>query len=219
MTSKKYIIFDFDGTLVDSVDIAMSIYNRIAPRYNCKPVQNEAREILSSKNPQRFFKEYGITPFKLFLLVYTIRRELGKQIRLIEPVKGMEQTLRALHQYGYRLGILTSNSKKNVEEFLTHNHLRDLFSFVYSGRKLLGKDKAIAKLLEREGIDAKDVVYVGDETRDVLAMKKVLIPIVAVSWGLTSREKHSTLKPESLIDSPVELTSELINSLLTARMD
>ncbi len=215
MTTQKYIIFDFDGTLVDSVDLAVEIYNKIAPKYNCKPVQHEAREILSSRNPQKFFKTYGITPFKLFLLVYRIRRELGKHIPHIEPVKGMENALRSLRNHGYKLGILTSNSKANVEDFLDHNHLRGLFSFVYSGRKLLGKDISITALLKKEKIHKKDVIYVGDETRDVLAMKKVHIPVIAGSWGLTAPEKLASLLPDLLLASPEDLNPEAVGHLFS----
>lgn len=118
MSDKKYIIFDFDGTLVDSIELALNIYNRVAPKYKCKPVHDEARELLSSRNPQRFFKEYGITPLKLMLLVYVVRKELGKHISDMSPVKGMDVALRDLKKAGYKLGILTSNSKKNVSKFL-----------------------------------------------------------------------------------------------------
>ena len=213
MTAQKYIIFDFDGTLVDSVDLAVEIYNKIAPKYNCKPVEHEAREILSSKNPRVFFKTYGITPFKLFLLVYRIRRELGKHIPHIEPVAGMEKALRSLRNHGYKLGILTSNSKSNVEDFLDHNHLKGLFSFVYSGRKLLGKDKSIIALLKKEKINKENVVYVGDETRDVLAMKKVNIPVIAVGWGLTNPQKLASLLPDLVLETPDNLKPEAVEIL------
>lgn len=210
MQKIRYILFDFDGTLADSVDTALQLYNKVAPEYNCKPIHGEARELLSAKNPTRYFKEYGVTPFKLFLLVFRIRRELGKHMLDIPLVHGMEKSLRNLQQAGYKLGILTSNSKKNVERFLAHNQLNDLFSFVYSGRHLFGKDKIIKTLIKKEKLFEGGIVYVGDETRDVLAMKKAHIPIISVSWGLSSAAKLATLHPEALIHQPEELNPELI---------
>jgi phosphoglycolate phosphatase-like HAD superfamily hydrolase len=61
---------------------------------------------------------------------------------------------------------------------------------------LLGKDVSITALLKKEKIQKRDVIYVGDETRDVLAMKKVDIPVIAVGWGLTPPEKLSSLPPD-----------------------
>ena len=97
----KHIIFDFDGTLADSVDAALHIYNRVAPEYNCKPIIGEARELLSARNPTRYFKEYGVTPFKLFLLIIRVRKELGKQIEQIPLIEGIEKSLRELHTAGF----------------------------------------------------------------------------------------------------------------------
>jgi len=213
MSANKYIIFDFDGTLVDSIELAINVYNRIAPKYKCKPIQDEARELLSSRNPQKYFKEYGVTPFKLLLLVYTVRRELGKHISDMNPVKGMDAALRDLRKAGYKLGVLTSNSRKNVSRFLENNKLADLFEFICSGRHLLGKDKVILDIIKKETIPADSVLYVGDETRDALAMKKAGIPIISVSWGLTKREKLETLHPTAIADSPAELLT-LANGIL-----
>ncbi len=209
----KYIIFDFDGTLADSVDAALHIYNRVAPEYNCKPIIGEARNLLSAKNPTRYFKEYGVTPFKLFLLIFRVRKELGKHMHEIPLIEGIEKSLRSLKNAGYRLGILTSNSKKNVENFLSHNQLTDVFSFIYSGRHLFGKDKVIGKIIRKERLVDGGIAYVGDETRDVLAMKKIHIPVIAVSWGLSPAMKLETLHPSRLIHHPDELTPTLITSL------
>ncbi len=207
------IIFDFDGTLADSVDAALHIYNRVAPEYKCKPIEGEARHLLSARNPTRYFKEYGVTPFKLFLLVFRIRKELGKQMEHIPLIPGIGACLRNLHQAGFQLGILTSNSRKNVERFLAFHGLSGLFSFVYSGRHLLGKDKVIGKIIRKEKLTDSRIVYVGDETRDVLAMQKIHIPVIAVSWGLGFAEKLHSLHPQALIHDPSELTPELILGL------
>lgn len=213
MNNKKYIIFDFDGTLVNSIELALSIYNRIAPQYKCKPIQSEARELLSSKNPRKYFKEYGITSFKLLLLVFHIRKELGLHIADLKPVKDIDKALQELKNNGFSLGILTSNSKKNVEKFMANHNLSHLFDFVYSGRHLLGKDKVIGQILKREQIPSKNVVYVGDETRDVLAMKKAGIPVIAVSWGLTKKSTLLNLKPNDVADNPLDIPILSLNIL------
>jgi phosphoglycolate phosphatase len=213
MKTVKHIIFDFDGTLADSIDAALHIYNRVAPEYNCKPIIGEARELLSARNPTRYFKEYGVTPFKLFLLIIRVRKELGKQIENIPLIEGIEKSLRDLHNAGFQLGILTSNARKNVERFLAYHQLNDLFSFIYSGRHLFGKDKVIRRIIRKEKLEEGTIAYIGDETRDVLAMKKAGIPVIAVAWGLSSAEKLKTLYPNKLLLNPDELTPELITAI------
>jgi phosphoglycolate phosphatase len=52
----KYIIFDFDGTIADTIDLALNIYNRICPEYNCKPIKDGDWELLRSRRPQDLIK-------------------------------------------------------------------------------------------------------------------------------------------------------------------
>ena len=205
MNNNKYVIFDFDGTIANSIEQAINTYNRIAHEYKCKPIREEFRDLLSSKNPQQYFKEYGITTFKLFLLVFRIRKEINKHISEIKPVKNILTSLYELNNAGYKLGILTSNSGKNVNQFLENNNLSGVFDFVYSASNLFGKDKIFRRLLKRNNISIHNVIYVGDERRDAEASKKVGVPIIGVSWGLINRQVLETLQIDQIADDPKEL--------------
>ena len=205
MSSNKYVIFDFDGTIANSIEQAINTYNRIAHEYKCKPIQEEFRDLLSSKNPQQYFKEYGITTWKLFLLVFRIRKEISKHIADIKPVDNIISSLHELKNGGYKLGILTSNSGKNVNQFLDNNNLSGVFEFVYSASNLFGKDKVFRRLLKRNNISVNNAIYVGDERRDVEASRKVGVPIIGVSWGLLNRKILETLQTDQIADDPHEL--------------
>jgi len=205
MNNNKYLIFDFDGTIANSIDQALNTYNRIAHEYKCKPIQEEFRDLLSSKNPQQYFKEYGITTWKLFLLVFRIRKEISKHIADIKPVNNMISSLHELKNGGYKLGILTSNSEKNVNQFLENNNLSGVFEFIYSASNLFGKDKVFRRLLKRNNISIKNALYIGDERRDVEASKKVGVAIIGVSWGLINRQVLESLHTDQIADDPKEL--------------
>ena len=77
---KKAIIFDFDGTIADTLDTLIEIYNSIAPEFNSQQVRLEDKELLRGKKPQEFLREYGISRIKLPFLVSKVRAELRKQI-------------------------------------------------------------------------------------------------------------------------------------------
>lgn len=202
---KKNVIFDFDGTIADTLDAAVNIYNAIAPKYHCKPVKMEDKDILRGKRPQDFFKDYGVTSFKLPFLLIHIRGELKKHIINTPLVKDISSALKDLKDAGYNLGILTSNSKENVDMFLFANKLTEIFDFIYSSKNIFGKDKDILHLLKNRNIKKDNVVYVGDETRDIEAAKRVGIPIIAVSWGFNTREILVAQGPSYIIDEPGEL--------------
>lgn len=110
--SKKTIIFDFDGTIANTLDAIVDIYNRIASKYRCKIVQPEDRKKLQAQRLQEFLKNYGVTNFKLPFLLLRVRKELRSEIENIRPIAGMVQALKNIKTAGFCLGIMTSNSKK-----------------------------------------------------------------------------------------------------------
>ena len=205
MSNIKYIIFDFDGTIADTIGLGLTIYNRIAPEYNCRQVKQGELDLLSTTKPRELLKTYGVTNLKLFLLVLRIRKEISKHITEIEPVKGIAASLKEIKNAGFSLGILTSNSRANVSKFLENNDISGIFDFIYSGKSFFGKDKVIRRMLDRENISRDSVIYVGDETRDIEASKKAGIPVAAVCWGLNRREVLASSLPDQIAGEPEEL--------------
>ncbi len=205
MTKDRYVIFDFDGTLVNTTDLALSIYNRVAASYRCKPIPPEDRHLLFSSKLKELMDRYKVNSFKLFLLQFRIRKELHKHIENFEPIAHIEKALIELQEAGYKCGILTSNAKKNVEHFLDIKGLSGLFDFVYQSKHFFGKDLALHQLIKLEKLKKEQVVYVGDEIRDMQASKRAGIPMVAVSWGFTPHSVFEKQPTDKLAHSPVEL--------------
>lgn len=205
MSNIKYIVFDFDGTLVDTIDMAINIFNKIAHEYNLKQIEEEDRIALTTQKPKDLMKIYEVTQLKVVLLLLRIRKEMGKNLSDLKIVSDIKETLQELKQSGFRLGILTSNSKNNVGIFLENNGLADIIDFIYSGKSLFGKDKVMKSMLEQEKISKDEIIYVGDEIRDIEASRKVGIPIISVSWGLNTREILESFKPDLMAHTPKDL--------------
>jgi len=124
-------------------------------------------------------------------------------------VEGIKEALFELKQQGYRLGVLTSNSKKNVCAFMAHNGMTEVFDFIYSGKNLFGKDKVMVQMLAREGLAKEAVLYVGDELRDIEASRKVGLRVIAVTWGLFGKEALEALNPDAVVETSEELVSRV----------
>ncbi len=110
-----------------------------------------------------------------------------------------------LRKQSDHFGILTSNSVENVELFLKHHGLQDVFSFVSSTSKLTGKAKHLRSICRTFSIEADDIIYIGDEIRDVKAAKKAGVPVAAVGWGFNSPEALVGANPNFLFHEPTEL--------------
>ncbi|MBW4605147.1 MAG: HAD-IA family hydrolase [Calothrix sp. FI2-JRJ7] len=203
----KVIIFDFDGTIADTVDALVSVANRLAADFGYIQIRSEELSILRNLTSREIIKYSGISIFKIPFLVKKVKSELKNKIPELKPIAGMQEALVELRNEGHRLGIITSNSQDNVADFLRINNLDNLFEFVYSGVTIFGKTTIINNVLRQKQIKTQEVIYVGDETRDIEASKKANIKVVAVTWGFNSPEALAKQKPNFLINHPSELIS------------
>ncbi len=210
------ILFDFDGTIADTIESALAIYNRVAKEYDSVQIDEEGRKLMAAGRPQDLLKIYNMSPQKLGLIMLRIRKELRSLIPDLSPVTGIVDAMREIKASGFRLGILTSNSRSNVNLFLKNNGIDQLFDFVYSGKSVFGKDKVFLRLFRQENIARDQVIYLGDETRDIEACHKVGIPIISVTWGMNNKEILSTLHPNQLAGSPKEIIG-CINQIISQR--
>ena len=206
----KVIIFDFDGTLADTIDILLSITNRLSAEFGFKSATKEQIAQLSNLNSWQILQYSGISIFKFPLLIRRLKAELHSEVPHIQLFPGIKEVLLELKKRGFQLGIITSNSRENVLGALERNGLQDTFTFIYSG-STFGKHKVINKWLRIENIHTEKVVYVGDEIRDIDAAKKTGIKVIAVGWGFNSPQALAAQNPNFLIERPQELI-EIMNS-------
>ena len=206
----KVIIFDFDGTLADTIDILLSITNRLSAEFGFKSATKEQIAQLSNLNSWQILQYSGISIFKFPLLIRRLKAELHSEVPHIQLFPGIKEVLLELKKRGFQLGIITSSSRENVLGALQRNGLQDTFTFIYSG-STFGKHKVINKWLRIENIHTEKVVYVGDEIRDIDAAKKTGIKVIAVGWGFNSPQALAAQNPNFLIERPQELI-EIMNS-------
>ncbi len=209
--TEKVIIFDFDGTIADTLDAIVNISNRLAADFGYKQTSLEEIAQLKNLNSREIIKQSGISIFKVPFLIRKVKAELNKEIQKLKPIPGIKEALVQLKAQGYRVLILTSNSKENVLFFLEENKMQDLFDFIYSGATLFGKSKIINNILKQENLNYEQFFYVGDETRDIEAARRSYIKAIAVSWGFNSKEVLAKQNPNFLIHQPNELIN-VINS-------
>jgi phosphoglycolate phosphatase len=201
----KVIIFDFDGTIADSFDAVFTISNRLAPQFGYPITSLEEANELKNLSSREIIKRSKVPVFKLPFLLRRLRSELNREIARLEPIPGIKDALVELKRQGHHLGIVTSNSRQNVIAFLEAQAMRELFDFVDSGLTLFGKGRIIQQILRQKHIDPGTAIYVGDETRDIEAARKIGIKVIAVCWGFNSCEVLAAQSPDFLIRRPSDL--------------
>ena len=203
--TNKVIVFDFDGTIADTYQAIVDITNDLSSEFGYQPIDEEELLLLKNLSSKEIVKRAEISLFKIPFLVKRVQKELGGQIADLSPIKGIESVLLELKQRNYVLGIVTSNVRENVTLFLQKNNLEYLFDFIYSGTNIFGKHRIINELVRKRKLNKTDVIYVGDETRDIRSARKSGINVIAVGWGFNSQEILAEYKPDFLAVKPTEL--------------
>ena len=189
----RAVIFDFDGTLGDTFGIVMKGVNKLALEEGYDlDVEN-----LRDKSLKRILKEDLKLGWWGFLkYVRIVKSRLNNDLKKAKLFPGVKGLILDLRKY-YKVGIVTSNSKDIVCGVLGKVEV----DFLHHNSALFGKHRILRKLKEKYG----QIVYVGDEIRDIEACKKAGVKVIAVSWGYNSREALEKCGPDYLVDDVKEI--------------
>jgi len=140
----RLIVWDFDGTLANTMALALATYNDLAVRHGFRQVDDPTA--VRGMGARAFLKQHGIPLLRLPFLVReylaTTRSRMGES-RLFD---GLPELLRTLKASGCRQGVLSSNSAENIGVCLRANAVEDVFDFVVGYPRLFGKGRAIRRL-------------------------------------------------------------------------
>ena len=201
----SFILFDFDGTIADTISAGLEIINSHAEKYGYKRLDGDIKTHFSAL---QLVKLAEIKFWKLPYLIYQLKKKLSEKYDELQVLTEAPDLIKKLNAAGYELGILTSNSFKTVKAFLKKYELDSYFSFLKTDVSLFGKKKALAKAKK---VINKKIVYIGDELRDIEACRKNNIPIVSIPWGLNSFEALEEHNPGLVAKSGDEAYNLLIS--------
>lgn len=200
----KYIIFDFDGTLADSTAVFASAWNTLAQKYKFKGIEFKEIESLKKLSMAERSKLFDFPMYKLPMILPQFYRLYRQSLNEVYLYEGIKDVLMEIDKRGYKILIISSNSQENILEFLKMNGIQCVSNVLCSNR-IFGKDKVLKKFLKDSSSSASDVLYIGDEQRDIVACKKVGVPIIWVSWGYDSIEVIQQEEPEYKVNAPKEI--------------
>lgn len=182
MKTYKHIIFDFDGTLANSVPIFLKIYNELATEKKFKPINAETIPQIRHLSYLKRAEYLGIPLYQIPFIIPVLYKKYKQNISSLQPYEGIFEFLTTLHQKGFTLDIVSSNSQENIIQFL-ENHNFTYFKNIFCSENFMGKDKVLKKLLKHTNYPIEQCLYVGDENRDIEACMKIKMDCAWVNWG------------------------------------
>ena len=188
-TPQKLIIFDMDGTLVDSSLTIVNAINYVRSKLGLSPLEEAL--ILTKVNdpelnPALFFYEtesFSEEQEEWFSEYYTNNHE--KELRLYD---GIETLLKTLKEHGYLLAVATNAYRGSTLESLGHLNILDYFSSIACYDDV-GRGKPAPDMLEKNveetKVEVKNAIFVGDSERDLMAANTMDMHYIMINWGFS----------------------------------
>ncbi len=200
----KYVFFDFDGTLADTEEVNFVIYQKLAEKYNLRNITLDELGHLKKMSAKEIMEYVELKKRYLPFMLKRGKKLLTQDIRNVRLCKSdIFDTVKQIKSLGIKVAIVTTNSKTNVKIFL-EEHNADYFDFI-SSSTMFGKESKIRKIMKKEKLKKSEVLYVGDEIRDIHAANRAGIDIASVGWGYNTVESLKKNKPKYLVFETGEL--------------
>jgi phosphoglycolate phosphatase len=193
------VIFDLDGTLIDSFPWFVRNFNDVADRFGFRRATDDDISPLRHAGLREIFERLEVPARKLPAIVRHVRLLKTQHAASIPPFPGTAATLRTLADAGVRLALVSSDNEDNARRQLGTANAA-LFSMFDCGASLFGKARKFRRVIRRMGADAGSTIAIGDEIRDVEAARVAGIACGAVTWGYSAPEALRALKPDIVFE-------------------
>jgi pyrophosphatase PpaX len=202
------VLFDLDGTVVDSGDIILASMRHAAKEVlGVEPPDEQLMAAVGGPGLEAQMQALAPDLVDELVTVYRAHNEPLHDELVCCP--GMEDVLVRLKDEGRRLGIVTAKRRQTVELAFARIPIAHLFDTVVGGdetERHKPDPEPLLLALERLGARPEDAAYVGDAPFDVQAAKAAGVFAVGVTWGgIHARERLEAEQPDALVDTAEEL--------------
>jgi phosphoglycolate phosphatase len=225
MTSARIIVFDLDGTLVDTAPDLISALNWVLDREGLPPVPLQSARAMIGAGARRLI-ERGLELEGRAASFEDVTRLTGDFIDYYaahiadasRPFDGLERALDDLAGHGYRFAVCTNKLEWLSKRLLDRLGLSARFAAI-CGADTFGVSKPDPAILQqtiaRAGGQLSQAIMVGDAGPDIGVARRAGIPVIGVEFGYTE-VPIADLKPDRLVSHMRELPAA-VQSLMLQR--
>ncbi len=201
MTNNRYraLLFDLDGTLVDSLDLILSSYRHTMAEHLGRVPPDEAWLVTMGRPLRVQLESFARTPEQLEAMfrTYIDHNEANNQ-RLIRPFPGMREAIESLRGAGFRMGVVTSKIGEHARRELRSCGLDGLFDGLVAAddvQRPKPHPEPVLRGLQSVGAAAEEALMVGDSLFDLESARAAGVDTAAALWGPFDRDRLAAGEP------------------------
>lgn len=216
MISARYLIFDLDGTLIDSSAGVVDAVNYSLRRLGHPERRHEDISRYIGYPLKQMYADFGVGPFSE-LYRHFQDRAAETVVSSSYPLKGATDTIAHLRCRGWKMAIATTKVRRHVEAIVEKFGWEDTFDVLVGGddvAKVKPDPEAFRLAMTRLGANPAQTLVIGDTVNDVLAAKAIPVTVVAVRSPYGGETDLRSSHPDYVIDSITDLEVLLGNGNL-----
>ena len=203
------ILFDLDGTIIDSIGLIIDSYRHTAATHGL-PARSEAEWVRGLGTPLRSqFAGMVESPEQMDALIETYREyNLAHHDARVTAYPGTIEVIRALKRAGHQLGLVTSKLRHGAMRDLTLVGLEDAFDVLVCCDEVVNPKphpEPVIKAMALLGTEPEQTFFVGDSPHDINAGRGAGVRTVAVLWGPFTRDELKPSEPDYWLERPAQL--------------
>lgn len=207
------VLFDLDGTLIDSIRLILDSYHHTLAVHRIPP-RSDAEWLAGIGTPLRVqFREWTEDQDLLEALVATYREyNLTHHDANVSAYPGVVGMVRAIRDGGYRTGLVTSKNTSGAERGLRVVGLDGTMDVIVGADDVVNPKphpEPVLRALETLGAAPAEAVYVGDSVHDMASGRAAGARTAAVLWGPFGREHLAPTAPDHWLEAPADLLALL----------
>lgn len=216
MNKKKALIFDFDGTIADSMKLEKTALVKTINKYGIFNVTIENIEDYFGPTELGILEKILVNEDKKEYWSYFLEEYKRMQPELLTTFNGIEPLINSLKDK-FSIFLVTGRSKETLDISLSYLNIASAFIKTYTGSDLgINKDINIKKLLDEYNYDISDVLYIGDSLADINTIHKIKGDIISVGYRYANKEdikKLEEINPNNVVSTVLQLKERLYQLL------
>jgi pyrophosphatase PpaX len=213
MPQLRTVLFDLDGTLIDSVRLILDSYHHTLASHGLE-ARHDDFWLAGLGTPLRVqFKQWADNPARLEEMIATYREyNLTHHDGMVTAYPGVVDMVRVIRRNGFRTGLVTSKNKPGAERGLRLVGLdREMELIIGADDVVNPKPHAepIEEALRRLGEPVATTIYVGDSVHDMESGRAAGVKTAAVLWGPFDRKHLERTAPDHWLERPGDLLQVL----------
>jgi phosphoglycolate phosphatase len=210
MTHYRLAIFDFDGTLADSLPWFRASFQDMIARFDLAPVRDDEVEGLRGMSAREIMARLNVSKWQLPAIVSDMRKRKLAAASETSLFAGIPAMLSDLQRQGIKTAIVSSDSEASVRQVLGPTAAK--INRFDCGAAMFGKYWKFRRVARKLGAKPSETICIGDEIRDIEAAKAAEMDSGAVIWGYALPGALRAAGPTHLFHSIEEMMQ-----LLTAK--